>query len=57
MARPGRQRDRHDLAALARDRQRPVTSRQAELMNIGGHRLRHPQPVQREERRQRVILG
>src|SRR5213079_700922 len=56
--RPGgarRQRDGDDLAALAGDRQGPVTALQAQVLDVGAGGLRYPQPVQGEQRDQRVL--
>ena len=51
----GRQRDGDDLAALAGNRQGPVPAFQAQVLDIGAGGLRYPQPVQREQRDQRVL--
>src|SRR5271166_4015382 len=56
--RPGgarRERDGDDLAALAGDRQGPVPSLQAQLLDIGTGGLRDPQTVQGEEGYQRML--
>jgi hypothetical protein len=39
------ERDSHDLAALARDHQGPVTALEAEVLDVRAGRLRYPQPV------------
>jgi hypothetical protein len=56
--RPGRprgQRDGDHLAALTGDRQRPVPALQAQLLDVRAGGLRDPQPVQREQRDQRML--
>ena len=53
--RAGRQRDGHHLAALTGDRQRPVPALQAQVLDVGAGGLRDPQPVQREQRDQRML--
>ena len=56
--RPGgarRQRDGDHLAALAGDRQRPVPALQAQVLDVGAGSLGDPQPVQREQRDQRML--
>jgi hypothetical protein len=50
-----RQRDGHHLAALAGDRQGPVTALQAQVLDVGAGSFRYPQPVQGEQRDQRVL--
>ena len=52
-----RERDGHDLAALAGDHERAVPTFKAELFDIRAERLRHPQPIQRQQRDQRVLAG
>jgi hypothetical protein len=42
-------RDGDDLAALAADDQGAVPAFQAQLVDVGASRLRHPQPVQRQQ--------
>jgi hypothetical protein len=49
-----RQRDGHHLAALAGDGESPVASLEAQLLDVGGGSFRYPQPVQREQRDQRM---
>jgi hypothetical protein len=44
-----------DLAALAGDRQGPVPALQAQVLDISAGGLRYPQPVQREQRDQRML--
>jgi hypothetical protein len=53
----GRERDGHDFAALAGDDQRPVTPLQPQLLDIRPSRLGYPQPVQGEQRDQRMLAG
>ena len=56
--RPGgarRQRDRDDLAALTGDRQCPVPTFQAQVLDVGAGRLGDPQPVQGEQGDQRML--
>ena len=56
--RPGsarRQRDGHHLAALAGDSQRPVPAFEAWVLDVGAGGLGDPQPVQGEQRDQRVL--
>ncbi len=53
--RPWRQRDGHNLAALAGDGQRPVPAFQAQVFDVGAGSLGDPQPVQRQERDQRML--
>ena len=56
--RPGgarRDRDGDDLAALAGDHQGTVAAFQAQLLDVSAGRLRHPQPVQRQQGEQRTI--
>ena len=51
---PRRQRDGHHLAALAGDRQGPVATLKAQVLDVRAGGLRYPQPVQRKQRDQRV---
>jgi hypothetical protein len=51
-----RERDRNDLAALAEHGQGVVAEFGADGSDVGAERLADPQPVQREERDQRVLL-
>jgi hypothetical protein len=56
--RPGsawRQREGDDLAALAGDRERPVPAVQAHLLDVGAGGLGDPQPVQGQQRDQRML--
>jgi hypothetical protein len=55
--RAGRQRDGHDLATLAQDRERAVAALQAEVLDIGADGFGDPQPVEREQADQGVIPG
>jgi hypothetical protein len=50
-----RQRDGHNLAALVRYGQGPVPALQAQVLNIGTGGFGDPQPVQREQRDQRML--
>jgi hypothetical protein len=43
------------LAAFAGDGQRPVAALQAQVLDVGAGGLRDPQPVQGEQRDQRVL--
>ena len=52
---PRRERDGDDLAALAGDRERPVPTVQAEVLYVSASGFGDPQPVQREQRDQRVL--
>jgi len=55
--RPGgarRQRDGHDLAALAGDGQGPVPALEAQVLDVSAGGFGDPQPVQGEQRDQRV---
>src|SRR5580693_10205504 len=45
----------YHLAALAGDRQGPVPAFQAQVLDVGAGGLRDPQPVQREQRDQRML--
>jgi hypothetical protein len=47
----------HHLAALTRDDQGAVPALQAQVLDVRPGRLRHPQPVQRQQRDQRVLGG
>ena len=49
------ERDGDDLAALAGDGQGPVAALQAQVLDISAGGLRDPQPVQREQRDQRML--
>lgn len=51
----GDERDRDDLAALARDRQRPVTTLEPKRLDVGTERFGHPQPVDGQQRHQRML--
>ena len=56
--RPGRarcERDGDDLVALAGDGQGPVPALQAQVLDVRADSLRDPQPVQGEQRDQRVL--
>jgi hypothetical protein len=58
--RPGgarRERDGDDLAAFAGDDQGAVAALQAQVLDVRAGGLRDPQPVQREQRDQRVLGG
>jgi hypothetical protein len=46
---------RHHLPALAGDRQRPVPALQAQVLDAGAGGFGHAQPVQREQRDQRML--
>lgn len=50
-----RQRHRHNLPALASHRQDPMTALQAQRLDIGAQGFRDAQPVQRQQRYQRVV--
>jgi hypothetical protein len=50
-----RQRDGDDLAALAHDGQGPMAAFEAERFDVGAQRFGHPQPVDRQQRHQRVL--
>ena len=50
-----RERDGDDLAALMGDEQGPVPAFHAQVLDVGAGRLRHPQPVQRQQQDQRVL--
>jgi hypothetical protein len=49
------ERDGDDLAALAGDRQGPVPALDAQVLDVSAGGLRDPQPVQREQRDQRML--
>jgi hypothetical protein len=51
----GCERDSDDLAALAGDRQGPVPALQAQVLDVSANGLGDPQPVQREQRDQRML--
>ena len=51
---PRCQRDGHHLAALASDRESPVAALEAQVLDVGARGLGDPQPVQGEQRDQRV---
>jgi hypothetical protein len=51
----GRERYGDDLAALAGDRQGPVSALQAQVLDVGAGGFRDPQPVQREQGDQRML--
>ena len=51
----GRQRKGDDLSALAGDRQGPLPALQAQVRYISASGLRDPEPVQREQRDQRML--
>jgi hypothetical protein len=56
--RPGgarRERDGDDRAALAGNRESPVAAFQIEVLDVGAGGLGDPQPVQREQRDQRML--
>ena len=50
----GASRDGDDLAALAGHGESPVTAIEAQVLDIGAGGLRYPQPVQGEQRDQRM---
>jgi hypothetical protein len=50
------ERDHRRLVALADDPQRPVSSLEAEVFNVGGARLAHPASVAPEQDGQRRVL-
>jgi hypothetical protein len=54
---PRRERDRHDLAALAGDHQGPVAPLDAQCFDIRAGSLGDPQPVEGQQRDQRVLGG
>jgi hypothetical protein len=51
------QRDGDYLAALARDNQGAVAAFHAHVLDVRAGRLRHAQPVQRQQRDQRMLGG
>jgi hypothetical protein len=51
------ERDRDVLAALAHDPQRPMPTVHVEIGDVGAERFGDAQPVQRQQRDQRVIAG
>jgi hypothetical protein len=51
----GRERDGDDLAALAGDHQGPVPALDAHGFNIGTSGFGGPQPVERQQRDQRML--
>jgi hypothetical protein len=58
--RPGgtrRERDGHDLAALASNNKSAMPAFQAQLLDIGAGGFRYPQPVEREQGDQRMLGG
>ncbi len=55
--RPGGEGDRHDISALARDGQRPMSSLEAQGLDVGSCCLRDPQPIQDEQRDESVVLA
>ena len=58
--RPGgarRERDRNHLATLAGDHQGPVPPLDTQRFDAGAGGLRHPQPVEGQQRDQRVLTG
>jgi hypothetical protein len=56
-SRPGRDWDGDDLAALAGDHKRPVPPLYAEGFDVGASGFGDPQPVERQQRDQRVLGG
>ncbi|MCA1693586.1 MAG: hypothetical protein LC749_02025, partial [Actinobacteria bacterium] len=52
-----RERDDHDLAALANHRERAVAPFDAERFDVGAERFVDPQPVDGQQRGQRVVAG
>ena len=50
-----RERDGDDPAALAGNRESPVAALQIEVLDVGAGGVGDPQPVQREQRDQRVL--
>jgi hypothetical protein len=58
--RPGgarRERDRHDLASLAGDHERPVPALHAQRLDVRAGGLGHPQAVERQQRDQCMLFG
>lgn len=53
--RAGRERDRHGLAALAVHHKSAVAALEAELFDVGAQRFRDAQPVERQQRAQRMV--
>ena len=53
----GRQRDRHDLAALAQDRQGAMPAFEPESFDVGAGRFGDPKPIQSQQADERVIAG
>ena len=53
----GRERDGHDLAALAQDRQGAVAAFEAELFDVGAGRFGDAQPVECQQADERVVAG
>ena len=51
------ERDGDDLASLAGDDQGPEAPLQAEMLDVSPGGVGHPQPVQREQRNERVLGG
>jgi hypothetical protein len=51
----GCDRDGHVLAALAHDRQRPMSTLGRQVVDVRVQRFGDPQPVQREQRDQRTV--
>ena len=51
-----RQWDGDHLAALAGDRQGPVPALDAQGFNVGADSFGHPEPVERQQRDQRVLF-
>jgi hypothetical protein len=51
------ERDGHHLAALTGDHHGPVAALEPEMLDVRAGRLRHPQPVEREQRDQGVLGG
>ena len=54
---PRRERDGDGLAALAHDGQGPMSSLDAEGLDVGPDRFGDPQPVERQQGDQRVLAG
>jgi hypothetical protein len=52
---PRRERDGDDLAALAGDHQGPVAALDAEVLDVRAGGLRYPQPVEGQQRDQRML--
>ena len=48
---------RHQLAALAQHRQGAMSAFETERLDVGAERLRHAQPVQCQQRDQRVAVS